>query len=83
MRKQTLKSSAALIGVGHEIFTHRCACCGTWLSARTLLTPCLCFLPQHTATSLLKEERHQISQMAAALKHPNTREILSHDLHSS
>lgn len=34
MCKQTLKSSAALIRVGHEIFTNRCAWRGTHLSAR-------------------------------------------------
>lgn len=52
MCKQTLKSSAALIGVRHEIFTNRCAWRGTWLSAGTPITPHLCFLPQHTITSL-------------------------------
>lgn len=51
MCKQTLKSSAALIGVGHEIFTNRCVWHVTRLSARTLITPRLCFL--HTTTSFL------------------------------
>lgn len=52
MCKQTLKSSAAVIGVEHEIFTNRCAWHGIGLSAGTPITPYLCFLLQHSTTSL-------------------------------
>lgn len=56
MCKQTLKSSGALIGVGHEIFTNRCAWPGSQPSART---PCI-FVSFHKAPPLphTREEKH-------------------------
>lgn len=60
MYKQTLKTSAALIGVGHKIFTNRSAKHNTRLEAGT---PQLCFFPRFT---YLKDKTHRRSQMATA-----------------
>lgn len=75
MYKQTLKSSAAVIEIKHEIFTNMCV----WHD--TKLGRCF-FVSFHNTPTLssLKGEMHKMSQMATASKHPILHAIFSQNL---